>query len=64
MEPAYRDRHARNSETSRTGIIADRLRLMFECHKGMLDENASPFLYHYDPQNNVAIGDGELIRKK
>jgi hypothetical protein len=59
---AHRNLHASNQEASRTGILSDRLRLMFDWYKGMVDENAGRLLYLYDPQSDVRIGDGEFIR--
>jgi hypothetical protein len=35
---------------------------MFEWCKGMVDERTGRLLYLYDPENDVAIGDGEPIR--
>lgn len=60
--PGHQDRHAPNQEPRRTGILDDRLRLMFEWYKGVVDENTSRLLYFYDPENDVTIGDGEPIR--
>jgi hypothetical protein len=60
--PGHQDRHARNHETERAGILNDRLRLIFEWYKGMVNENTGRLLYVYDPENNVTIGDGEPIR--
>jgi hypothetical protein len=57
-----RDRHARDHEARPAGILGDRLRLMFEWYKGMVDENTGRLLYLYDPDNDVTIADGELIR--
>lgn len=59
--PGHRDRHARNHEVRR-GIVNDRLRLMFEWYKGMVDESTGRLLYLYDPERDVTIGDGEPIR--
>ncbi len=60
--PSYQDRHARNREPRRAGILDDRLRLIFEWYKGMVDEKTGRLLYLYDPENEVTIGDGEPIR--
>jgi hypothetical protein len=57
---AHRNLHA--PKASRAGILSDRLRLMFEWYKGMVDENTGRLLYLYDPENDVTIGDGEPIR--
>jgi hypothetical protein len=43
-------------------MLADRLRLMFEWYKGMVDERTGRLLYLYDPENDLTIGDGEPIR--
>ena len=43
-------------------ILDDRLRLIFEWYKGMVDEHTGRLLYLYDPENDVTIGDGEPIR--
>jgi hypothetical protein len=43
-------------------MLVDRLRLMFEWYKGMVDEGTSRLLYLYDPENDITIGDGEPIR--
>ena len=44
------------------GMLGDRLRLMFEWYKGMVDEHTGRLLYLYDPEHDVTIGDGEPIR--
>jgi hypothetical protein len=44
------------------GILNDRLRLMFEWYKGMVDESTGRLLHLYDPEKDVTIGDGEPIR--
>lgn len=59
--PGHRDRHVRNHE-ARRGILNDRLRLMFEWYKGMVDESTGRLLYLYDPEKDITIGDGEPIR--
>ena len=43
-------------------MLGDRLRLMFEWYKGMVDESSGRLLYLYDPENNLTVGDGETIR--
>lgn len=43
-------------------MLRDRLRLMFDWYKGMIDERTGRLLYLYDPENEVAISDGEPIR--
>jgi hypothetical protein len=44
------------------GVLGDRLRLVFDWYKGMVDERTGRLLYLYDPENDVTIGDGEPIR--
>jgi hypothetical protein len=56
------DPHARRRTRARAGMLADRLRLMFEWYKGMVDERTGRLLYLYDPENDMTIGDGESIR--
>jgi len=43
-------------------MLVERIRLMFEWFKGMVDESTGRLLYLYDPVNDVTIGDGEPIR--
>jgi hypothetical protein len=43
-------------------MLVDRLGLMFDWYKGMVDEGTGRLLYLYDPENDVTIGDGEPIR--
>lgn len=43
-------------------MLGERLRLMFDWYKGMVDESTGRLLYLYDPENDVTIGDGEPIR--
>jgi hypothetical protein len=57
-----RDPHSRVHDEKHAGMLGDRLRLMFEWYKGMVDESTGRLLYLYDPENDVTIGDGELIR--
>jgi hypothetical protein len=57
-----RDLHARIHDATRAGLLRDRLRLIFEWYKGMVDESTGRLLYLYDPENDVTIGDGEPIR--
>ena len=45
-----------------TGMLGDRLRLIFEWYKGMVDKSTNRLLYLYDPERDVTIGDGEPIR--
>jgi hypothetical protein len=44
------------------GILVDRLRLMFDWYKAMVDESTGRFLYLYDPENDLSVSDGEPIR--
>jgi hypothetical protein len=57
-----RDLHARVHDAKPAGMLRDRLQLMFEWYKGMVDESTGRLLYLYDPENDVTIGDGEPIR--
>ena len=43
-------------------MLGERLRLMFDWYKGMVDERTGRLLYLYDPQIEITIGDGEPIR--
>jgi hypothetical protein len=57
-----RDPHTQIHDQKRAGLLGDRLRLMFDWYKGMVDESTGRLLYLYDPENDVTIGDGELVR--
>ncbi len=57
-----RDLHTQAHDENAASVISDRLRLMFDWYKGMVDETTGHLLYLYDPENGVAIGDGEPIR--
>jgi hypothetical protein len=57
-----RDLHTRVHDEKAAGVLGDRLRLMFDWYKGMVDESTGRFLYLYDPENDVAVADGEPIR--
>ena len=57
-----RDPHTQVHDEKPAGMLGDRLRLMFDWYKGMVDESTGRLLYLYDPENDVTIGDGELIR--
>lgn len=57
-----RDPHTQVHDEEPAGMLGDRLRLMFEWYKGMVDTNTGRLLYLYDPENDVTIGDGEPIR--
>lgn len=56
------DPHTQVHDEKPAGVLGDRLRLMFEWYKGMVDKSTGRFLYLYDPENGVTIGDGEPIR--
>jgi hypothetical protein len=43
-------------------MLGDRLRLMFDWYRGMVDPSTGRLLYMYDPETDVAISDGEPIR--
>ena len=57
-----RDPHTQVHDKKPAGMVGDRLRLMFDWYKGIIDESTGRLLYLYDPENDVTIGDGELIR--
>jgi signal transduction protein with GAF and PtsI domain len=50
-----RDPHPRVHDEKAAGMLVDRLRLMFDWYKGMVDECGGRFLYLYDPENDVAV---------
>jgi hypothetical protein len=60
----FGERHQRSRpyDPKRVGTLVDRLELMFEWYKGMVDERTGRLLYSYDPETGLAIGDGEPIR--
>ena len=60
--PGERHRQAQPRDSKRVGTLVDRLGLMFEWYKGMVDERTGRLLYTYDPETDVAVGDGEPIR--
>src|SRR5262249_521722 len=57
-----RDPHTLVHHENPAGMLGDRLRLMFDWYKGMVDESTGRLLYRYDPESDVTIGDGEPIR--
>ncbi len=57
-----RDPHTQAHDEKPAEMLGSRLRLMFDWYKGMVDEGTGRLLYLYDPENDVTIGDGELIR--
>jgi hypothetical protein len=61
MSP-QRDRQVRSLKPKRVGTLVDRLELMFDWYKGMIDEATGRLLYSYDPETGLATGDGEPIR--
>ena len=58
----HRDLPARDGNAKPAGMLGDRLRLMFDWYKGMVDESTGRLLYLYDPEHDVTIGSGEAIR--
>jgi len=54
--------HIQLHDDKPAGMLGNRLRLMFEWFKGMVDERTGRLLYLYDPDNGLAIGDGEPVR--
>ena len=58
--PAPHDPHAR--DLKRAGTLVDRLELMFDWYKKMVDQHTGRLLYLYEPEHDLAIGDGESIR--
>jgi hypothetical protein len=59
--PGERRRHAGDRDPERIGMLVERLELMFDWYKRMVDERTGRLLYLYDPENEVATGDGEPI---
>jgi hypothetical protein len=57
-----RNPHTQVHDEKPARMLRDRLRLMFDWYKGMVDESTGRLLYLYDPENDVTIGDGEPIR--
>jgi hypothetical protein len=57
-----RDPYSEVRAEKRAGTLGDRLQLMFDWYKGMVDESTGRLLYLYDPENEVTTGDGEPIR--
>jgi hypothetical protein len=57
-----RNLHTQVDDEKSAGMLRDRLRLMFEWYRGMVDESTGRLLYLYDPENGFTIGDGEPIR--
>jgi hypothetical protein len=57
-----RDPQTRVHDQKAAGMLVDRLRLMFDWYKGMVDDSTGRFLYLYDPENDVTVTDGEPIR--
>ncbi|MCK3779400.1 hypothetical protein MZK49_22095 [Ensifer sesbaniae] len=69
--PEKRDVHVTGKRVPRTrvdeekaaGMLHERLRLMHVWFEGMVDEGTGRLLHLYDPENDVAITDGEPIRE-
>jgi hypothetical protein len=57
-----RDPHTRVHDEEAAGMLVDRLRLMFDWNRGMVDESTGRFPYLYDPESGVTVADGEPIR--
>ncbi len=57
-----RDPHLQVHDQKPAGLLGDRLQLIFDWYKGMVDKSTGHLLYLYDPENDVMIGDGEPIR--
>lgn len=57
-----REPHTRLHDEKPAGMLGDRLRLMFDWYKGMVDESTGRLLYLYDPENDLTVADGEFIR--
>ena len=56
-----RDKHPLHDDEP-AWVLRNRLRLMFEWYRGMVDEGTGRFLYLYNPENDVTVADGEAIR--
>jgi hypothetical protein len=56
------DLHTQVHGEKPAGMLGERLRLIFDWYKGMVDKRTGRLLYLYDPQNGSTVGDGELIR--
>jgi hypothetical protein len=56
------DPHTQVHDEKPAGMLGDRPRLMLDWYKAMVDESTGRVLYLYDPENDVTISDGELIR--
>jgi hypothetical protein len=54
--------HTERHDEKPAGVLGERLRLMFEWYKGMVDERTGRLLYLYDPESETATGNGEPIR--
>ena len=60
--PGPQNLHTQDHDKKPARLLRDRLRLMFDWYKGMVNKSTGRLLYLYDPENDVTIGDGELIR--
>jgi hypothetical protein len=56
------DQYTRVHDRKPAGMLGDRLQLMFDWYKGMVDESTGRLLYIYDPETGITISDGEPIR--
>jgi hypothetical protein len=52
----HRDPRTRRRDEKPAARLGDRLRLMFDWYKGMVDESTERLLYLYDPENDITIG--------
>ncbi len=50
--PSQRYWHAPDHVVKRAGMLVDRLELMFEWYKGMVDRHTGRLLYFFDPEND------------
>jgi hypothetical protein len=56
------DPRTRVHDEKHAGMLGDRLRLIFDWYKGMVDKRTGRLLYLYDPKKGSTVVDGELIR--
>ena len=56
--PGERDPNAHVHEQKPPGVLGERIRLIFDWYKGMVDESTGRLLYMYDPESGATIGDG------
>ncbi len=60
--PGERDPNAHVHDEKPAGVLGERIRLIFDWYKGMVDESTGRLLYLYYPESDATIGDGEPIR--